>query len=269
MVADYKTVLKQTIKERRARSPKYTLGYVAAKVDIQNSYLSRLLNNDEVDFSEEMLFSVCNAIEMGHDDFEYVSTLRRWKVTEHPEYKRRLEARIRKMAADFSVRAKREDVVEDLSKQIAYLKDPLCLVTHVALTIKPLREDLTRIRTMLGINRERLKGILQILEDVGYIQIEENGRAIKVKENNIHFGKDHPMMRAHQYIFQAYCLAHLTKIDEEDRENFLVTFSTDATTIAEIKKEFKEFISRMETKVAKSKEEGVYQLCFSLFPWIE
>jgi uncharacterized protein (TIGR02147 family) len=266
---NYKILLKQYLQSKKAREPKFTWAFVAKKLDVQGTYLSRVLNSDEVDLSEDLLFGICSLLSVSSQEYQYLSLLRQHATAENEERKNFLAKQIRQVKENVMLQADKERFGKEIEEQLKYLQNPGAVLVHVALHIKKYANRPDDLAVALGMTKGQFKKILDNLQALDYIEYNPTYHLVtKVKKSHIHFGKDHPIMRVHQYLFQNYCLEHIFKQEDDKRENFLVTFSADSKTYEFIRKEFRKFIAKVEKEAMKAPSEKLYQLSFSLFNWV-
>ncbi|MGE0171215.1 MAG: DUF4423 domain-containing protein [Oligoflexales bacterium] len=197
-----------------------------------------------------------------------MSLLRQYNTSVSAGRKKLLAEQIELARSNLLLTAEKQRLAEEAEEQIKYLKNPHAVVVHAALAIPRFAAVPERLCETLGITPSQLKQILNNLERLKYIDLDSRtASVVAVHKSHLHFGKDHPIMRVHQYIFQNFCLSHLYKTEEEDKENFLVTFAATREIFEKIRKEFRKFLISIEGDVIKAESEDVYQLSFSLFNW--
>jgi hypothetical protein len=75
-------------------------------------------------------------------------------------------------------------------------------------------------------------------------------------------------MRVHQTLLRQKAGMHLQTLNEDEKHNFMGTFSADPETAAEIKKKFRDFLKDVERLVIKAPSKNVFQMSFDLFKWL-
>lgn len=97
--SDYKEIIRNRVRDLQKGRKSLSLKKIAATVPMQYTYLSRVLNRDDVHLTEDQLHSICQQIDLFADEFEYVFTLRALAVTHHSgrqEYLRKRLDRLRR-----------------------------------------------------------------------------------------------------------------------------------------------------------------------------
>ena len=89
----------------------------------------------------------------------------------------------------------------------------------------------------------------------------------EVKQNTMHFSKEHPLMRGHQQILRHLSAARIARADDNDKVSFMASFSASAQTFEKIKEEFYKFLAEAQKLAAAGEGEKVFQIGFDLFSW--
>ncbi len=100
----YKTCVKDRLREIRKNRSVMTQAYIAEKLGVQSPYLSRVLNTEKAQFSEDQLYRLLEALGFNEDEREFLFLLRTYEVTGLPERRAEIERRIRKIQAAESVK---------------------------------------------------------------------------------------------------------------------------------------------------------------------
>jgi len=270
--SDYKDAIRARVKEMQTIRPGLTLKRVAEKIPIQYTYLSKVLNDSNSHLSEDHVFEVARILEMFPQEADYLLLLRAHQTTAHPARKQSLFKRIEKERGSLGVSAAIREgapAATDFAHEMNYLLDPFASVVRLALHLSQFREDPKKLCALLGVSLARLKSVLMNLKAAGFIETGTTPfQILKINKEPLHFSREHPLMRIHQYLMNIACQNQLMKMDEEEKENFLVTFSAGESTRKAIQKEFKDFLKRVEDLASKSKDESVYQMNFQLFRWV-
>jgi uncharacterized protein (TIGR02147 family) len=264
---DYKTYLRQKVKERGRSRNSFTLKRLSREVGMQYTRLSRALRDESTHLTEDHLFSVCQRLELFPEEIEFVFLLRQIATSADPRRRDYLEQRASRLRRSRQLTAGVQEFnSREIAREMAYLFDPLCLLTVISLTVPEIREEPRRLCAHLGITPGRLNRLLKKLAELGFIRMNES-KVEEVLRPKFHFGPDHPMMRAHQELFRPVCATRMQRLDEAERTSLMVTFSCDDETVAQVRARFNEFLRETEKLVSKASAKKSYQLCFDLFPW--
>jgi transcriptional regulator with XRE-family HTH domain len=265
---DYKEALRARIREVARKQKGMSLKRISEKISIQYTYLSKVLNDEKSHLGEDHLFALCQLLQMLPDEVDFIFLLRSQAMAQDPNRKTYLQNKLN------LYRRKRELTAEiqgiqgsQLSEQMGYLFDPLCVVVHVSLFIKEYAANPRRLCVPLGISVERLQMCLKTLSTMQFIELQNNGTIVKVMKDQIHYGTDHPLMRVHQHLLRSLGIAQQLKANEQEKHSFMTTFSTDAVTVKEIQERFQSFLKEIEERVNSSRAEQTYQLNFDIFRW--
>jgi len=260
---NYKQLFKKLIKD----NGKYTLKKIAAKIDIQYTYLSKVLKDESRHLSEDHVFAVCNLMELHSDEIDYVFLLRSIATTSDTKRKNYIKKKLGTIRSARSLKASvKEFNTRQLNREMEYLFDPYALIVVISLTIKKYRDNPRLLCANLGISPKKLREILQKLDQLEFIQLNKNS-VESVLTPQFHYGTNHPLMRAHQSILKKLCASQIIKITEDEKKSFMVTFSANESAFSKIKDKFQVFIKEVETIVTKAEPENTYQLNFDFFKW--
>lgn len=267
---DYKTALKEAVKSNRRSRKSLTLRYLAEQLPIQYTYLSKALNDSKTHLNEDHLFRASRILGLLPDETEYLLTLRAQALASSSERKEYLQSKIDQLKRGRHLQAENQVWSSNaLKHQMEYLFNPLAVLVKVALPIKEVQRNPKILCQKLGITVHELRQTLAILEANGYLELKSDGITIQaIKKGQVHFGKDHPLMRVHQNLIRTAINDTLLKTSEEDKHSFLATFTADRKTYEKIREEFERFLKKVQALVGDSRHENVFQLSFDLFKWL-
>ncbi|MEQ1877818.1 MAG: DUF4423 domain-containing protein [Bdellovibrionia bacterium] len=266
---NYKIVLKKRVKDLARTKKSFTLTKVAKLIPIQNTYLSRVLNDEKTHLNEDHLFKMCKLLEFFPQEIDYLFLLRSRALATDASRAGFLDSKINRIRQESQRSASFQEFGSHrLNQEMAYLFDPLCTLVHVALFIDEHRTNPRKLGSQLGITQARLKQILAKLRDVGFIELESDFEVKAVNQNQVHYGTDHPLMRTHQSLLRSKGAAQLNNTPEDEKHCFMGTFSADPETFAQIKSRFQAFLKEAEALVTKAPSKSVYQMNFDLFKWV-
>ena len=270
---DYKRALRARLKDSTRTAAKgLTLKRIAERIAIQYTYLSKVMNDPEIHLSEDHVFEIARILGFPPHEIDYLLLLRAHQTAKYPARKREIALRIDRAREGLGVSAAARaapGAAADFTNEMNYLFDPFASIVRVALYVPQFRQDPKRLGSPLGITMERLRGILKNLALIGFI--ETGGTAfqiVKVHPEKLHFGKEHPLMRMHQYLSSIACQNALLKGDDADVENVQVKFTADENARRKIRTEFRKFLKVVEEIAGQAPNESLYQLNFQLFNWL-
>lgn len=274
LLKDYKKVIQARLRELKQGPRPITLRKIAEQIPIQYTYLSKVMNHDEHDLSEDHLFSVCRMLGFQGEDSEYILTLRAWKVSRDAERKKFLYNKLEQMRRQKKLNLESVDNESvKLAQEMRYLFNPLCMIVHIALTSQILRKNPQVLCSKLGIGLKQLKEILKILADFDVIELNADQVTVKaVNKLSFHLSRAHPLTRVHQSLLKNSLQTRLGQTEEEDKQSIIATFTLDAKGFQLIQDEFQTFLKKLEGIAGRSKNpqdhQNVYSLNFDLFKWI-
>lgn len=266
---NYKDAIKAKVKEAKSHGKPLTLRAVAEKLRIQYTYLSKVLNDEKAHLSEDHLFEVGQLLGLLPDEIDYLGLLRSLAMTQHASRKNFLLNKLNVYRKRQQVSAEiREFSPQGVNEEIHYLFDPYCVVVHVALLLPEYQEHPRRLCSVLGLSPERLQITLSRLQALDFVELDESGNVKKVTKSRIHYGTDHPLMRAHQQIFSGLCQTHLQRVEENKKHRFMTTFTASESTFRFVAEKLGEVIKEAQKHSRDFTSDHVYQLNYELFRWL-
>ncbi len=267
---DYKEFIKEKVRLLGTSKKKFSLRKLAEKIEIQYTYLSKCLNDESSHLNEDHLFRTCRWLELLPNEIDYLFLLRSWSASHDSQRKQFLFNKIERLQKENRISADVQDFRSNqLQSDINYLFNPYTVIVHVALHISPFQKNPRSLGAALNLPWEKVKETLIHLEQIGFIELEENRERVKrVKQSQLHYSTDHPLMRAHQTLLKQLIQAQLLKTSEEQKTSFLATFSADEKSFRKIQTCFRAFLKEVEQIARNADDEKVYQICFDLFSWM-
>jgi uncharacterized protein (TIGR02147 family) len=267
--SDYKLILRKRVKELAQTKKGLTLQRIAGQIPIQNTYLSKALRDEKTHLNEDHLFKICKILEFFPQEIDYVSLLRARAITDDSSRRSYLEGKLSRLRQGSQRSAEIPEFdTRQLTQEMAYLFDPLCILVQVAMFIDEYRENPRKLCSVMGIPTSKLKQTLTTLENMNFIRLGEDGfRVLEVRQSQVHYGADHPLMRTHQSLLRSRALAYLAQVPEEQKHCFMGTFSADEATFDKIKTRFRAFLKEVEPLISRAPSKNVYQMNFDLFTW--
>jgi Mn-dependent DtxR family transcriptional regulator len=141
------------------------------------------------------------------------------------------------------------------------------VLLHVSLHIPSVQNDPWRLGRELGVSNDKITEILKKLRDSGFISLNDRHQVTGIENASIHYGPEHPFMRAHQALFRQFINARILQTAENDKTSMMVTFTADESTHLRVKAKFQEFLKWVESTCSASVDQHTYQMQFDLFKW--
>lgn len=273
---NYREAIKGRLKDlqsKRSASQKsgLTLKKLADRVSVQYTYLSRCLASDRHHLSEDHVYSIGRHLDFLPEEIDFLLLLRNLETAQDSHRRARIFARLEELRQSrLAGTQSREFKPEDLRSEAAYLFSPLAIVVHVALFIKDYQKNPRLLCPMLGISAEKLKELLSILDKSDYVVLDDHDPFVvaEVKTKHPHFGREHPLMRAHQSTLKALQQSRLLQTSEPEKDSFLATFTMDDEGFQTVREAFKDFVAQVQKISSHSKHKHVYQLSFDFLKWL-
>jgi uncharacterized protein (TIGR02147 family) len=266
---DYKSILKNKIKELQSTKTSLTMKNVANQLGVQATYFSKFFNTESTHLNDDHLFLLTEILEFPNEEIDYIFTLKSFDQSQDKSRKDFLYKKIESLRKEKKLNVKDADTnLHRVEEEIKYLLNPLCLLVHLALYIEKYRKMPFKLCEVLNISTQQYHEILRVLVANEIIELGEGYEVAKVKPSKIHYGKSHPLMRVHQAMLKTKINSELLKVEERNKQSMLFTFTADEHSFELMKDAFQRFLKEAEAIAKKSKDEGVYQLNFDLFKWL-
>ena len=248
---------------------KLTLQKVASRIAIQNSYLSRALNDEKTHLNEDHLYKVCKLLDFFPQEIDYVFLLRAKDIATDSERRSYLEAKIKRLRlANRRSANLQEPDTRLLNAEMAYLFDPVCNLVMVALFVDEYRQYPRRLCGPLGISPEKLKQVLNRLALTFVTALCLRPRIPYQSKSKIKFTTALTTpMRTHQSLLRVKSRPP-PQVSEAEKHCFMGTFSADPETFSKIKARFQVFLKEAEQLIGDAPSKQVFQINFDLFRWL-
>lgn len=268
---DYRTEIKKQVKtlSQRAANP-ITLKKLARHLDMQYTYLSRILNSHDEHLKEDRLFEALHYLEFSSKRIDYLMDMRIFQGSSSLARKNLAEKRLAKNKEQYESDVQQKGAVEaQVLAETEFMFDPYATIILASLSIAQYRKDPRRIMSYLGLSMDQLKQTLDRIEKAGFIERGEDRLSIKkINQIRFHYNAEHQFMRIHQQQIKNLSQAFLPRLGESRKKSFMVTFVADPASFVAIKKEFDHFLKKVEAIATKAKPQKTYQLNFDFFDWL-
>jgi uncharacterized protein (TIGR02147 family) len=264
---DYRAVLKEKVHRLKKDNPKLSFASLAAKLGIQQSYLSRGLHHDKTHLNDDHFDEILGLLDFTEIERDYLWLLRQLEVSQSRARRERLKGRIESLRKSHLTQTLEKSQAPELVEEVLYLSDPMHVVVHVALNISKYKKNPFDLCSPLGLSHQRMSQILDALEKAGYLT---RGRGAKsaieeVKQGRIHFGPKHPLMKTHQLLLRNLSASWLHRVEDGHKKMFSVTLSSDEALRADVERRFNEFLQGLQKDSAKYPSKRVFQMNFDFF----
>lgn len=265
---DYKKVIKDDLKSEAAKKKFLNLKKLSVFLDIQYTFLSKCLNSDKSHLNEDHLYRACDYLNFTEDEKDYLLLLRQKDVSQNGQRREFLIKKIEKIRTSRNLQG---DMKDQNSKNIAtefeLLVEPLCDLVFLGLQIPEIRKDPRKLVSMYGITLEKLRIVLDILEKNQMLIRDSEFEIKKSQRSVIHRPRTHPLVQAHQQLLKSQLQQKLLVFPESSKESYIFSFSGNAKTFEKIKKEFQQFVKKIQEETLMEKPTEVFQMSFDLLKW--
>lgn len=262
---DYKYLIKAFLRERKRVDPSFSHSLLAQEIQVQKSYLSRVLN-DSASLSSDQVYLFALAFNLSAAEREYLMLL-------HEMDRCGIEARKQEIIIKLDqIREKelssdrylgREAIKPTHENFVEYYGDPLNPIVHMFLTIPKFLAEPGLIGQEIGTSSTHIRGAIQVLERCGVVVTEKKGlRLIKV---NLHLDPRSSLYGNFATQFRLKAIQRLQNQPPEQDYFFTASFSANEELRQEIKRRFLELLQWVSQEVDQQKPSGVYHMNFDLF----
>lgn len=268
---NYKTIIQERLKEPQVKKRNWNFRKLALHLEVQPTYLSRVMNHEDIHLSEDDLYAICKVLEFFPEEADYILLLRSYATAKRAERKKELFNKYESLRAQRKLNASEAEFSSSrLNNEMEYLLNPLCVILQVALSSETIKKEIASLPSKLGIKLNQMKDYLKILERVGIFKLAPQNplKILEVQKRQVHFHREHPLMRTHQQLLKELSQARLSLVPEEEKQSFMATFTMNAEGFEKLKKEFQIFLKKAEQVSKESRHTEVYQLSFDLFKWL-
>jgi uncharacterized protein (TIGR02147 family) len=266
----YRPLLRSLVEEQK-KHPVIRLTYqaLAEEIHVQKSYLSRVIA-EQAELNADQIYLATKALRLDANQSRFFILLAerdRSALKERREELTKEIARLREESLKTQSHMDDRIVVDDSQKLLNYYLDPLHQVVHIALSVKDLGRKWEILSQLLQIPETKLREVLRRLEDYGLVKFQNGEYA--VTSRNLHLPKENPLYPFYLDAIRSRATERLRLISGPSTYAFSAVFSADAATRENIQKNFLVFLKQAQGDVSKAPAEGVYQMNFDLFPWID
>lgn len=267
---DYREYIREWVLDAKSQGLKVSLGRICEAIQVQNTYMSRVLKKD-ADLNSDQAFLICQFFKFDKAETNYFNLLLEYSRSSMASRKKILFQEIIQIQEEYKNtknHLQSKNVEHQFSEKfITYYLDPLTPIVHNFLTIVEYAKKPELIGPKLNIDAEKLKVIIERLKGLGIIEYNQKLKIFEVVQQHLHLPKDSVMHVAHQIFQRLQSLQKINATGESDKFFFNVVLSCDEATRKSIHEEFLKFIKVAEKLVQDSPAKDVYQLNFDLFRW--
>lgn len=264
-------IIKNWVGEKKKSDRTFNFTSLAEGIGVQKAFISQVLT-EKANLNLDQAFQIAQHLKFTEEEKEYFLLIVEKERTGLATRKEELNRKIKEFQKNFggskkSVQAhflntqKSEDFMRE------YCLDPYHSIVHVHLTVPEHLRNPFGLAEKLGLSRERLERIFQVLQGLEAIEYDAKKRSVKILKERLHNMDQSQLNATQQVLFRTLSLEKMITLPKEKRMAFNVTYSADAKTFAEVQKEFHIFIQKVGELVGEAPASEVYQLNFDLFPW--
>ena len=266
---DYREIIRKTLKRYKKTDKKFTLIRLAQAINVQNPYVSKVLNGT-ANFNSDQLFLICKFLSFSSEQTKYMFLLLEHEKSILNERKKEIMKEINVLQnkyQDTVKHIKAKNILIDNQAMSEYYLDPLIQIVHICLTLDKYRKNTKLLADKLNLSKEHLLQILNKLEKVNIIRNINN--EYKILIDSIHLPKSSHLSKTNQSLLKIKSIDKLHSSINKENYSFAVTFSTDFKTKNLIQSNFLSLVKKIEKLVKNSQPQNVYQLNFDLFSWLD
>lgn len=259
---DYKLAIKDRIKDLKKTKPKFSIQYISEILDIQYTFLSKVLNSEIHHLNEDQVFMAGQTLDFLHDEIEFLMLLRSYGSAKLKNRKNYLLQKILTLQKKNTLSANTPEIKQtQFDDDMKYLMNYFNIVIYVSMWIKDVQKNPHLLCSLLGLDFSQIKDTLLMLDRMGQIKYDvKNNKITEVKDTRTHFGKNHPLTRTHQLVMKTNLNQKSFAASEEKKENLFMTFTTDQEGFKKIKQQIQEFSKQIQQTTFNNSHTGTYQM---------
>ncbi len=224
----------------------------------------------ETCWNSDQAFTVGECLNLKSDEFEYFCLLVELERCGYPKRRTHLQKKIKDLRRQ-NLRTARVLNADPLSGPnpalVDYFSDPYHSLVHVFLSMPKYRRGTHQISESLGLTREHLGNILEVLRTLGLIRYDARTDTVEILKSSIHTPSGSALPALQQQLYRAMAIDRLHRCPADRKNGFSVVFAGDVTLQETIWAEFLDFVKRIEKLAKGSIAEEIFYLQFDLFPW--
>lgn len=265
---DYRAALKFRTDERKLYVSGLTYGALAATCKVDKAYLSRVFRQ-EADLSQDQLYLAANCLGVAGLEREFLFTLHAYSRSALAERRNELRSvleSLRRRALETQQHITTGVVGPDEDTVLApYFLDPNAQLVHIFLTLDRFRSTPEAIGDELGIGKERLHAILELLRRLGLIDLST--KTPRVARDSLYLPPSSAYYPAYRALARQRALERMQASDPNDGYFFSAVFSATPVEERAIRQRLLEVLTASEAEIKEAPAEEVYQLSLDLFRW--
>ncbi|MGZ3796748.1 MAG: TIGR02147 family protein [Pseudobdellovibrionaceae bacterium] len=263
----YRHAIEEILEKRRKLPKKFTLRVLADNSGLQASFLTNVLKG-RFDFNADQLYAVATELGCAPNEREYLLLLLEYERSSFKPRREELKKQIEELRkinqqSDKHLAVDAVELSSDTRAQ--YYLDPYAQLTLVYLHIPSVNQNPEKLCPLLGISSFRLREILKLLIDIGYVRIE--GGIHKVIARDKHLPKRNPLSGPHLALMRLKSIDQLQRLSSNQAYSHSVTFTGTSETKDLLCDAYLNFLKDAEAIVKSARSDKVFQMNFDLFPW--
>ncbi len=254
--------------EEQPPAAKLSQREIAQKMGILPSHLTNALKG-RAQFSADALYAFSEALKLSALQRDLLLELNEYEKAQNrglkAEKKKKLEkllSRAKKLSADIA----NDDPKAGLKKLLALYLDPIAFMVFVFLRIDDYRKNPEKIAAQLELKPAALKRVLLALESHGWIARDQHGHWRR-QQYQTHLAEYPQIVDAHQDLMRLESSKRLRKLTKDLTHSLMLTATTNAKTMEEVREIFKEAVKKAKRLIDASDADRVFQINLEIFPW--
>jgi uncharacterized protein (TIGR02147 family) len=236
---------------------------LAEHLGVRLSFISVVLSGRQ-EFGAEHGVRIAEFFDLNGPETEYLVLLIHRERAGSEDLRRLYQAqieRIQKEQSRITSRAPKGARVLGEAELSEYYGAWYPIAVHMCLRNEKLR-DPASIARRLGIEVFRVKRAIDLLERIGFIQVDKRG--ISLVDQQFHFGENSPALRMHHMNWRN---AAIRSLDQERKTDlhYSVVLSADPEARSKVRELLLEFVQQMHPYIRDAKDEEIFAVNLDLF----
>lgn len=265
MDGDFREYVRQTLARRQAVDPTFTSTKVAKKMRIQRSYLSNVLNG-RGSLTQDQAYLFSRAVGLSASEEHYLSLLLELDRSVVEERKREIIELLKaiNLPKDSSGNRMKSAGVNVSEEAVAkYYSDPHYPICHMYLCIDEYANDPWSLAAKVGLSRDKLSEIFEVLEQCRVI--ERGTMGIKMLQDNVFLAREKPFAKTHALLFRLKAVDAFNHGKDPEGYFFTASFAATEALRLKLKEAWLRMLQEISGEIVDCEATDVYHLNLDLF----
>lgn len=262
-IQEFREVIRGILERRQAVDPTLTYTKIAQKMRVQRSYLSNVLQG-RGSLTQDQIYLFCRTVGLSATEERYLGLLLELDRSVVEERKREIQEQLKALRQSSSGSHMNSMDVKITDDAIAkYYNDPNCPLCHMYLCIPVYARNPRSLAEKIGVTRNQLSEIFQVLENCQLIELKPEG--VTVRESNMFLGREKPFAKTHALLFRLKAVEAFTKDRDKEGYYFTASFAATETIRNKLRSAWLRILEEASAEIVECEATDVYHLNMDFF----